>query len=449
MRKNVPVRSKLHFERLALLGMAALALNCGGGGQSSPASGVVTLRFWHSFVAATRPALESLIERFETEHPGIRIEPQYVPTGDALVQKLVTAIHSETAPDIAWVHSDFLDKLVTAQAIYRIDEFQSGPDSLTRAELDDIFPPLLEAACWQDTLYALPMEATTLALLYNRKLFREAGLDPDRPPADWAQLEEYAARLTIDQNDDGKIEQFGFYVPVFSASGPLSIWMVLQWAPFLWQAGGIEINPPQTEVLYDSQAGQAALSLWKRLYHAQRMDLFSQSHDLGFAAGSVAMILDGPWNLPTYRKFDDLDWAVAPLPAGPAGAATYMAGEHLVIFRQSRSPDAAWTFLKWVIQPDVQAKFSMESGYLPVRQAVLQRGEYREFLEDHPGMRGFVEQIPIARERPPIDFHRTEINQHIAEAVERAIIGNIDPAVALYEAAAKSNRLLIGTVARE
>jgi multiple sugar transport system substrate-binding protein len=388
------------------------------------------------------PALDSLIQRFEAEHSGIRIAAQYVPTGDALIQKLVTAIHSNTAPDISWIHADFLDKLVMADAIYRMDHFLGGPHGLTQEELNDIFLPLLEAAKWRGTLYALPMEATTLALLYNRDLFRQAGLDPDQPPQNWDELYEYAIQLTLDKNNDGKLEQYGFYVPVFPASGPLSIWMVLQWSPFLWQAGGIEINLQQTEVLYNDSAGVAALSLWKRMYQEMQFENFSQAHDLGFASGTLAMVMDGPWNLPRYRQLSDLDWAVAPLPAGPAGRATYLAGEHLAIFKQSRHPDAAWTFVKWVLKPEIQAMFSMQSGYLPVRRSVLDREDYREFLATHPGLSGFVAQLPFGRARPRMDVYRIEINQHIAEAVERAIRGDVDPRSALNDAAARSNRLL-------
>lgn len=425
---------------LMLFVIGGLFISCGRKDNSLDQK--ITLHFWHSFVAATRPTLDDLFERFESEHPNIRIAAQYVPTGDALIQKLVTAIHSHTAPDIAWIHSDFLDKLVTANAIYKMEEFIRGPDGLEEEDLQDIFPPLLKTARWRDTLYALPMEATTLALIYNRELFRQAGLDPDRPPQNWDELYEYAVRLTLNDDNDGKIEQYGFYVPVFPASGPLSIWMVLQWSPFLWQAGGIEINLEQTEVFYHSEAGVAALSLWKRLYHAQKLEAFSQAHDLGFASGTVAMILDGPWNLPTYRKMEDLDWAVAPLPAGPAGRATYMAGEHLAIFKQSQHPEEAWNFVKWILKPDVQASFSMKSGYLPVRKSVLDRSDYREFLANHPGLGGFVDQMPFARGRPRIDYYRIEINQHIAEAVERSIRGDVAPGIALSEAAAKSNRLL-------
>lgn len=62
----------------------------------------VPLVFWHSFVASTVPALNDLIVRFEREYPKIDVRPQYVPTGDALLQKLVAAVQSRTAPDIAW-----------------------------------------------------------------------------------------------------------------------------------------------------------------------------------------------------------------------------------------------------------------------------------------------------------------------------------------------------------
>jgi ABC-type glycerol-3-phosphate transport system substrate-binding protein len=88
--------------------------------------------FWHSFVATTIPSLNELIERFEKEHPDIRINAQYVPTGDALIQKLVTAIQSQTAPDISWLHADFLNKLVEADAIYDMENFIKGKNGLIR-----------------------------------------------------------------------------------------------------------------------------------------------------------------------------------------------------------------------------------------------------------------------------------------------------------------------------
>lgn len=419
----------------------------GCGGDRSASSGVTTITFWHSFVSSTRPALKQLIEAFETEHPDIRINAQYIPTGDALVQKLVAAIGSETAPDIAWIHADFMDKLVRSDAIYRMATFIDGPNGLSDDELADFFPGLLQTASWRDTLYSLPMEATSLGIVYNRDLFRAAGLDPGHPPKTWDELREYAIRLTRDTNGDAKTDQWGLYVPVFPASGNLNIWMVLQWTPFLWQAGGHIIDEAQTKVLYNSDAGVRALTFWKDLYSAQNLSGFSIAHDVGFASGRLAMVFDGPWSLPRYRELEHIDWAIAPLPAGPAERATYLAGEELAIFKQTRHPDAAWTFVKWVVQPEVQAMFSASSGYLPVRKSSLQIKEYREHLAADSALAVFVEQMAVARTRRPIDFFHVELNRHIAEAIERTIVGDVDPKTALDEAAAKSNALLasIGT----
>jgi multiple sugar transport system substrate-binding protein len=135
--------------------------------------------FWHSFVPATQPALNKMIEKFEKENPDIHIKAQYVPTGDALVQKLITSIQSGTQPDIAWIHSDFIDKLIEGDAIYEMDHFIKSKDGLSKEEIDDFFPELLKSAMWNGKLYALPMEATVLALHYNKDAFKSAGLDPN------------------------------------------------------------------------------------------------------------------------------------------------------------------------------------------------------------------------------------------------------------------------------
>lgn len=430
------------MKKILTLFIASFILLSGCRNNSKNVQEAVTITFWHSFVSRTIPALNSLIEKFEKEHPGIHINPQYVPSGDPLVQKLVTAIQSNTAPDISWIHSDFLNKLVEADAIYKIDHFISGKNGLSKEDMEDIYPQSLQSARWRDTLYAMPMEATTLALVYNKNKFREAGLDPDKPPRNWDELYDYAMKLTKDKNGDGKKDQYGFYIPAFPASGPLSIWMVLQWTPFLWQAGGEEINGAQTEVLFNSEAGVQALAFWKKLFDAENFKDFTLTHDLGFISNTIAMIMDGPWDLPEFREIKNFEWGVTYLPAGPAGRATYLAGEHLAIFKQSRHPEAAWTFVKWILEPENQAKFSEESGYLPVRKSVLDLPQYKSFLETDPAMKAFVEQIAISRARASIDYYRVEINQNIAEAVEKAIVGDVNPKTALDEAAEKSNELL-------
>jgi multiple sugar transport system substrate-binding protein len=424
--------------------IAVVLLFPGCGREKKQEQAVPTITFWHSFVATTVPALDDLLAEFRREHPGIQVNAQYLPTGDGLIQKLVSAMQSGTTPDIAWVHSDFLDKLVEAGAIYPMREFTEGVQGLSPDEMNDFFAPLLEACTVRDTLFALPMEATSLALFYNRDLLEEAGLDPNRPPATWAELEAAARRLTRDRDSDGRTDVYGFFIPVFPSSGELNIWMNLQWMPFLWQAGGTEMTPDRKRVLWNSEPGAQALSLWKRLYDTMDFRTFGIQHDIGFASGRLAMIMDGPWDLPRFRKLPSTRWSVAPLPAGPAGSATYIAGEQLVIFRQSKLPREAWTFLRWVTEPRIQARFSKSSGYLPVRRSVLDMKEYQEFLKTDEPMRVFVDQMRVGRARMMVDRHWVEINRMLAEAIEKATLGRGDPKACLDEAVARANERLAG-----
>lgn len=433
------MRTTRNLKQLFAVAATLLTLSCGG--QDEQSDGKTTVTFWHSFVSSTVPALNELIAKFEAEHTGITIDAQYVPTGDALIQKLITSIQSNTAPDISWIHSNYLQKLVQADAIYPMSEFLDGSNGMPREDLDDIYPALIEAASWRKILYSMPMEATNLGLLYNRELFRKSGLDPDHPPQTWDELYDFAKRLTMDTDGDGKTDQTGLFIPIFPSSGSYSDWMVWQWMPFLWQAGGYVISEDQTRVLFNSESGVQALTLWKRIYDALNLRTFTSDYEAAFPSRHLVMAFDGPWNLPRWKD-RKIDWAIAPLPAGPAKRATIVGGEYIAIFKQSKNPDAAWAFVKWLTRPDVQAMWSMKSGYLPIRRAALDVPEYQEYLNVNKGLKAYVEQMEYGQSPRPIDYHSLEISRAIAEALEKATVGNIPPKVALDEAAAKANTLL-------
>ncbi len=435
---------KLLARNIIFLLVTFVAVGGCGSSADGDSGNRVTVTFWHSFTQSTRPALEKLIERFHDEHPDVRIDAQYIPTGDALSQKLITAVQSGSAPDISWIHSHYLEDLVKADAVYEMSHFMTGSNPLSDEDFADIYPALIEYASWQGTLYSLPMEATNLGIIYNKTLFEEAGLDPERPPQTWEELREFSRQLSKDENGDGRYERIGFFVPAVPSSGPQGAYMMWQWTPFLWQAGGYLVDEAQTEILWDQEAGEKALSLWKSIYLIQNQRTFTSEDPLTvMASQQIAMMLDGPWNLPRYPAlFSRFDWGVAMLPEGPEKRATVVAGEYLAIFKQSRNPDAAWTFVRWMMNPEVQAFWSMESGYLPVRKSVVNVPEFQAFLQENPAQRVFVEQMEFAQAQRPIDFNTMRIQRLLAEAIERATVGNEPPASVLRETAEKANTLL-------
>ena len=418
--------------------------SCGGERSAGPSEGRVTVTFWHSFVSGTIPALRQMIARFEEEHPHIRINAQYIPTGDALVQKLITSVQSNTAPDVSWVRAHYMHEMVKADAIYQMSHFIDGPNGLSDEELDDFYPSLLQYASWQGTLYSIPMEATNLGLLYNKGHFREVGLDPDRPPRTWDELREYARRLSRDLNGNGRYDRVGFAVPAVPATGPNGSYMSWTFFPWLWQSGAELVNEDQTRIILDEPEAIRALSFWKELYEMQQLQNFTNDWMVAFTSKQAAMIMDGPWNLPRYdRMLGDIDWGIAMLPEGPVTRATIVGGEYLAIFKQSDVPDETWEFVKWVTRPDIQAWWAMESGYLPVRKSSMDDPEYAAFLEENPGHKAFADQMAFALAQRPLDYETVAIQRLMAEALEKAMVGGQDPETVFREAASRGTELLL------
>jgi len=431
------------FLKILLIGTILWLGGCGKSDEAASVDGEITVTFWHSFVSSTVPALKKLIARFENENPGIKIKAQYIPTGDALIQKLITSVQSKTAPDISWIHADYLPDLVEAQAIYKMSHFIEGHNGLSQAELDDIYPALITYASSRDTLYSMPMEATNLALIYNKGMFRDAGLDPEKPPKTWEEMYDVAVKLTKDLNGNGRNDQAGMFIPIYPAAGPMGGWMTWQWLPYLWQAGGSVVEEDQSKVLFNSDAGVAALTHWQRIYQELELNNFTTDWDIAFASGLVGMAMDGPWNLPRFKKFmANVEWSFAPLPAGPAGDATIAGCEYLTIFKQSKHPDEAWQFLKWIIQPEIQSFWAMESGYLPIRKSSSENEEFKLYLDEHPQFKVFVDAMDDAQAQRSIDQNALRISQLLAEAIEAATLGGEDPRQVLDIAAKKANKLL-------
>ncbi|HEY6952776.1 MAG TPA: extracellular solute-binding protein, partial [Bacteroidota bacterium] len=231
-------------------------------------------------------------------------------------------------------------------------------------------------------------------------------------------------------------------------SGPLNGWMVWQWYPFLFQAGGELVNTEQTKVLFNSDAGVRAMTLWKNIYDDLGLSTFTIDYEVAFASKQLAMTLDGPWNIPRWKELKNLDWMVVPLPAGPAKRATIVGGEYLSIFKQTQHPAEAWTFVKWILRPDIQALWSMKSGYLPVRRGVTAVKEYQDFLKTNQALKAYVDQMEFGQAPNPIDYQSLKITRNIAEAIEKTTLGKQDPKQMLDEAARKSNELLNDTPKR-
>lgn len=201
--------------------------------------------------------------------------------------------------------------------------------------------------------YALPLLEDTFMLYYNKTLFRQAGLDPNKPPTTAEELATDTDKLTK-KDSSGKITQLGFD-PTFDAGAFVGSWLPVLATTF----GGTLVDASGTKITANCAGCVAALT-WEtgfyNRYGALNIDRFRSSGGTNgvFFAGKLAMAIDGEWQpffVPT-RAAKGFDYGVAPLPhpANRPDLANYgmVGGNPGTIMKGTKHPAEAWAFLSYV-----------------------------------------------------------------------------------------------------
>ncbi|HZS87570.1 MAG TPA: extracellular solute-binding protein [Chloroflexota bacterium] len=205
--------------------------------------------------------------------------------------------------------------------------------------------------------YTMTSEQDSLVLLYNKDLFKKAGLDPNKPPTTISQLEQYAKKLTI-YNSDGSIKQLGF-MPNYSNGGGGANYFQL-WGDVF---GGSWYDAAHKKVTPTNPRNVQALTwlanYWKT-YDPSKLDRFEAGFGtyLGpndpFARGKIAMLVDGDW-WPFYLpKGFHLGGGYIPYPDGHPELAhrSGVFGDVMFIPKGSKHPDLAWKFINWYMNSE-------------------------------------------------------------------------------------------------
>jgi multiple sugar transport system substrate-binding protein len=277
-------------------------------------------------------------------------------------------------------------------------------------------------------IYGVPFDANNLAIYYNKKIFKDAGVDPAKIVT-WADLRAAAKKLT-------KQGQYGFQVPQGQGE-----WLVWTWMTGLWQAGGEFLGDNNTKVKFNSKAGADAIQLWYDMVNVDKSSYFSEPgagyKPDDFIAGRVAMMINGPWNFPVLEKAKKeagLDYGAIFLPKNKKNA-TNLGGENMYIFKSNKTKeDAAWKFSKYIMSPDFQADWSMTAGYLPVSTSTLNNPAYKKFLADNPFIKTYADQVKYGLGRPPIAEYDA-ISAIVGKSLEKVLYGKQSAKDALDEAA--------------
>jgi multiple sugar transport system substrate-binding protein len=279
----------------------------------------------------------------------------------------------------------------------------------------------------------VPALVDNLALVYNKRLFAQAGLAPPTPNWTWSDFENAAIKLT---NPSKK--QFGWaYVNDASED---TVWRY--WA-LLWQAGGSILSPDGKHAAFDSPAGLKALKFLQTLaqHNAIYFDNGSGNYLGLFTSGHIGMLYTGPWDLGQIIAGKQ-PYGVQILPADQ-NHQTISGPDNWVVFNNgSARVKAAVEFLKWFTSPAIDLKWALMTGDLPIRASVAKLSGYAEYVKKYPGIATWVQNLNNATQSRPVTTTYPKISTVIGQMVQSVLLGKAQPQQALSSAAQQVNGIL-------
>ena len=401
---------------LAACLLAAASLSAQGGKEAGPDQ--LTIRFYYPIGTAgdLANAMNALCAEYSEENPDVDVEPIYAGDYVQTMQRTLTSSKAGNPADIAL--------LTSADVWTAVDEgiiipLQPLIDAEGEGFLDRFFPGMLYDAKVADEFYAIPFQKSTPIFYYNKDMFREAGLDPEKAPETWEELAEYAAILTTD-------DRYGLEIPID------------QWLPsiFILQNGGEINNVEGTETYLDSpeaiEAIEYLLGLVEKGYMPAKRLFGDSSSD--FVAGKTAMMYNSTGSLAFVRDSASFDWGVGFLPAGKERIVTTGGGQFVICSGLSdEHVQAAWDFIKWMTEPAQTAKWSMASGFIAVNPAAFGLPEMVEYTDALPQAIVARDQLQYAIGEPPKTHDAREVSQAMASMFESILAGNISPEEGMKE----------------
>ncbi len=415
---------------IALL-LTALALVWGSG--RSEAGSPVEIEFWHAMSRSRGELLESLVQRFNSENPGVVVKARFVGSANprlgndynALYGKLLEHLARGTPPDVSQVYENWTTQLIEINALTPVDRFLAGPDGMDRKGLDDFVTVFRESNTFPtpegSRLYTLPFNKSIYVLYYNRAIFNELGL---KPPATWDDLRKAARTISAAKGIPGlgflpSVDIFGHY---------------------LYAHGGQYIQGDRAA--FGGQAGIADLKFWVDMVHVDRSAQPSTDAQDQFEQGKTGMYIETTSRIGGFRRAKGLNFGVVMLPSGTTRAYQF-AGTNLAIFSHS-SPEkqkAAWKFIKFLTSPEITTEWAIGTGYLPVRQSAIKSPKYQEYIRANPEYSVGIEALKYATSQPRVAAWES-IRGILDDAMFEALSRKYTSEDAIQKAVSLSNDLL-------
>lgn len=319
---------------------------------------------------ALTKVIDGMIDEFQKANPTIKVNAIYAGNYDETRVRALSAIKGGQPAQLVLFSIDVYD-LIEQGLIVPFDDAISTDEE--RAWLKSFYPALMKNGEVDGKTWGIPFQRSTIVLFYNKDMFKEAGLDPNKPPKTWAEMTAYAKKLT----KDGR---YGVMVP----STGYPYWM---FQAFAIQNGQELMSDNGKKVHFNAPATIEALKYWRDLAAVHKV-MPEGTIEWGtlrqaFTQGKTAMMWHTTGNLTAVKKEAKFDFGVALLPQNKRyGSPT--GGGNFYLFKGASKEEqkAALTFVRFMTAPERAAQWSIATGYVGVSPASYQTDALKNYAKD-------------------------------------------------------------------
>jgi multiple sugar transport system substrate-binding protein len=430
---------------LSMLTAAALLLVCllpvfATGTQEQPAAGPkeVTLTIFARAYTWEQDAPWGIAKaEIQKRHPDTKFT--FVEEGfnyADLRTKFLTAAAGGTPPDVVQVDIIWVGEYVDGGLLMDLtDKVQAW------SEWADVVDSFKEGTKWRGRSYGTWLNTDVRIMAYNKKLFRKAGLDPNKPPQDWNELYDMAKKMTSPP------AYYGYGFPAMKDEES-----AMRLFGMLYSGGGQILTDDLKKAAFNSDPGVKALQFEvkmvqdgitpKSVVSGDYMDIdravFQDKFAISYMTKTLGLAKAVIPDL-TPEKFTQ-DFGAAAIPKAPGGKTATMSGGYLLsVPKGSKQADLAWELISIAGSAASQFQYTAARGYVPTFYSLMKRAQ--DYYKVDPFFNVILDQLPYAHFRPGIPQY-PEISSAVQDAIQAAVLGQATPKQALDAAAAKANQLL-------
>lgn len=380
--------------------------------------GEVNLRFF-PFGAGVEDLYAAFAAEFQAENPGVSVQLDFQPW-DNRYPKMLADLAAGTGPDVMFITTDVLIRFSEAGAIVPLGDRLApevwegyGPDTIDEVSLDG-------------TRWYAPMDQEVPIWMTNKAILREAGLDPEQPPATWDDIRRVGE--AVKSATGGASYGWGY--------GAASATLNTTFYPFLYQAGGRPISEDGSQPTFNSPEGVEALTyiveLFERgfvpLEYLQPIETGQDPFTQGYQAVSIHNFVAA---LLTLRQTaPDIEAGLTPV-IRHKEAWGFGGMRSWAMSASARSPEAAAAFIAFLTRPEIMVRHAEAFGVFPIKTAAAEA-----VYQDDPDLAGLRDRSPNIFGEQKHKYGR-DLMPLVVPEIQGAILGEKSPQQALDAAASQ------------